>query len=137
MPVITGAPVLLIRISVHGGKLSVNPRGKGEVTIYHHDPSVGPPTPGRPNEAAWLEMGLAPDQKIVVKAKTGSRGRGYMAKDDYGPITTTNPYVFSGLTKKGPARGMTETWSYSVELLDAQGNQLDLVDPDVDIEPDP
>lgn len=119
----------LVRISVRDGKLVMPVRSH---TIYHNDPARGPATPGRPNEVAWLAFGLSPNQSVKIEAKTASRGKGHMARDAHGPILSGSNPVYSGKPKGSPS-----TWSYDVTLLDAGGNQLDTIDPDVHINGDP
>lgn len=133
-PVTTRAGSVAARILVQGGKLVMNERA---VTIYHHDPKGGPPTAGRPNEVAWLVVGLPRDQSIRFDAKPHSRGKGYMEKDDYGPLKLGSNPLYSERTRKGPARGAQEKWTYSVTLENDQGTVIDTIDPDVIIELDP
>ena len=128
-PVTVRADAELIRISVVAGKLVVPVQSH---TIYYNDPARGPATPGRPNEVAWLAFGLSPNQRVMIEAKSPSRGRGHMAKDDHGPVISGSNPVYSGKAKGGPSR-----WSYNVVLQDDRGNQIDMIDPEVVIDPDP
>jgi len=128
-PVAVRADAELVRISVVGGKLVMLAQ---EHTIYYNDPAGGPATPGRPVEVAWLAFGLPQNQKVMIEAKAPSRGKGHMAKDDHGPLVTGANPLYSGKPKGAPSR-----WVYNVILLDATGEQLDMIDPTIVIEPDP
>ena len=120
----------LVRILVVDKKLKMPVE---DHTIYYHDPARSEPaTPGRPNEVVWLAWGLSPGQKVMIKAKTSSRNQGNMALDDHGPILTGSNPLYSGKTK-----GVGSSWLYDVVLLDEDGTQLDVIDPNVIIEPDP
>ena len=131
------APAMLVRIEVNDGKLSMGARRRGDVTVYHHEPKNGPPTPGRPNEVAWTATGLTGGQTIEIKAKPSSQNMRCMAKDVYDPLTASGNIVYSQPTLRGPAAGVSETWSYTVTLLDAQKNELNSIDPDIIIKFDP
>ena len=128
-PVAVRADAELIRISVVNGKLVMPVTSH---TIYYPDPARGPATPGRPNEVVWLAFGLSPNQRVMIEAKSASRGRGHMARDDHGPLLTGSNPVYSG--KPSPRQA---AWSYNVTLLDDTGKQLDRIDPTIVIDPDP
>ena len=115
-----------------GWRLDMFPNRGNDTVIFHTAPP-DQPTPARPREVRWVVDGLQPGQNVRILAKTA--GTKIMPQDSY-DIAHPDNTIASGRAQQHPSGGQI-TWPYCVRLLDAQGNQLATVDPQIVIEEDP
>jgi len=116
-------------------KLSVYPVRHGDTSAFYNDPARGPATPGRPREVAWLGENLTGGMWVEIKVKPGVTP-GLLQNNTY-RIDAGHLEVHSGSVKLQRNTGLIDIWAYDVTLYDAASKQLDKIDPDIEIHPDP
>jgi hypothetical protein len=107
------------------------PQRSGDVRTYFRKPGH---SDHKPFEVRWAVTGLRPGQSIRITSKDGEEpifpGEPYVITHPHNTICSDSPM-------RGPGRHGALRWRYNITLVDDKGQQIDIIDPEVEIKEDP
>jgi hypothetical protein len=123
---------------LNGYKIYCYPQREGETTIYFWW-NTASPLQGRPREVRWVVRGLQKDQFIRIEPKDAAGDDMF----DPPPVLDVSDgfnTITSGFPRLRPGPGKKLTWHYNIVLygrVNGKAQQLDRLDPDVEIKDHP